>query len=112
MSLDPRIGVLNSGKFYCFPKGNGQPEFIGTREEVETILGIRPAVAKSAKIRRYKVTVTPKIATYAGSWRGEEYSVEVDAHNNSEAITKVRQQRNAEEGRYGVRATYRAQVIK
>lgn len=45
MSLDPRIGMLNSGKFYCFPDGHGKPEFIGTLEEVEAALGLRPAVA-------------------------------------------------------------------
>lgn len=40
MHLDPRIGMLNNGKFYCFPNGNGKPEFMGTLEEVETALGI------------------------------------------------------------------------
>lgn len=44
MPLDSRIGMMNSGKFYCFPEGNGKPEFIGTLEEVEAALGIRPAV--------------------------------------------------------------------
>ena len=43
MDLDPRIGVLNSGKFYCFPHGNGKPELVGTLEEVEVALGLRRA---------------------------------------------------------------------
>lgn len=42
MNLDPRIGMLNSGKFYCFPNGNGQPEFMGSLEEVEVALGLCP----------------------------------------------------------------------
>lgn len=58
MRLDPRIGTLNSGKFYCFPNGNGQPEFMGTREEVEAALGlpstpVAPAVlAEAAPVSR------------------------------------------------------------
>ncbi|MBP8275284.1 MAG: hypothetical protein KAX55_00125 [Propionivibrio sp.] len=45
MNLDPRIGKLNGGKFYCFPDGYGKPEFIGTLEEVGSVLGLSPAVA-------------------------------------------------------------------
>lgn len=41
--LDPRIGVLNSGRFYAFVNGYDRPEFTGTREEVEVALGIRIA---------------------------------------------------------------------
>lgn len=50
MSLDPRIGKLNSGKFYCFPNGYDQPEFIGSLEEVEAALGLRaePPAPKAA----------------------------------------------------------------
>lgn len=50
MSLDPRIGMLNSGKFYCFPDGHGKPEFIGTLEEVEIALGLRPAVPQEVPV--------------------------------------------------------------
>lgn len=58
VSLDPRIGMLTSGKFYCFPKGAGQPEFEGTLDEVEAALGIRreppvlAVVPKSASSNR------------------------------------------------------------
>lgn len=38
--LDPRIGMLNSGKFYAFAHGNGMPETVGTLQEVEQALGI------------------------------------------------------------------------
>lgn len=48
MALDPRIGMLNSGKFYCFPNGNGKPELMGTLEEVEVALGIRSAITVPA----------------------------------------------------------------
>lgn len=65
MALDPRIGMLNSGKFYCFPNGNGNPELVGTFEEVEIALGIRPAVTAPAALahsanneRLWSVTLT------------------------------------------------------
>lgn len=48
MRLDPRIGMLNSGKFYCFPNGNGKPEFMGTLEEVEAALGLPSTMATPA----------------------------------------------------------------
>ena len=38
--LDTRIGMLNSGKFYAYVRGYGEPETVGTREEVEQALGI------------------------------------------------------------------------
>lgn len=38
--LDPRIGMLNSGKFYAFAHGAGMPETVGTLQEVEQALGI------------------------------------------------------------------------
>lgn len=57
--------MLNSGKFYCFPNGNGQPEFTGSLEEVEVALGLRtglPAPVALAKTvadnRRWTVRLT------------------------------------------------------
>jgi hypothetical protein len=50
MNLDPRIGKLNSGKFYCFPNGYDRPEFVGSLEEVEAVLGIRAESLAPAKI--------------------------------------------------------------
>ena len=53
--LDPRIGMLNSGKFYAYVHGNGKPETVGTLEEVERALGIfkeqtsAPASARTLK---------------------------------------------------------------
>lgn len=117
MNLDPRIGVLNGGKFYCFPNGHGKPEFIGTQEEVEIALGLRQSAAKEEKpakrqgeLRDYVVTITPRKITYAGSQTFGEYTVEVVARSNSEAITKARRERNDNEGRYGVPATFRAKL--
>ena len=40
-SLDPRIGVLSSGRFYVFALGYDKPETIGTLAEVEAALGLR-----------------------------------------------------------------------
>ena len=59
MLLDPRIGKLNSGLYYCYPEGHGKPELTGTLEEIEAALGLCPAtvvapevVAKGARILR------------------------------------------------------------
>lgn len=38
--LDPRIGMLSSGKFYAFAHGPGKPETVGTLQTVEQALGI------------------------------------------------------------------------
>lgn len=112
--LDPRIGQLNGGKFYCFPNGYGQPELIGSREEIEVALGLRRRVAasKPKPSRRYLVTVTPVLHYYIGAWQSGEYTVEVDATSRSEAIAIVRRQRNENEGRHRVRANFSAVLAK
>jgi len=43
--LDPRIGMLSSGKFYAFAHGLAKPETVGTLQEVELALGIYKAHA-------------------------------------------------------------------
>lgn len=40
-NLDPRIGMLNSGKFYAFVNGYDKPETVGSLEQVEAALGLR-----------------------------------------------------------------------
>lgn len=40
-NLDPRIGMLGSGRYYAFVNGHGAPETIGTLPEIEAALGIR-----------------------------------------------------------------------
>jgi len=117
MNHDPRIGKLNSGKFYCFQDGHGKPEFIGSLEEVEVALGLRQPIARESKpakkqgeLRDYIVTITPRRITYAGCATFGEYAVEVVARSNNDAITTARRERNESEGRYGVPATYRARL--
>lgn len=112
MLLDPRIGILNGGKFYCFPRGYHNPEFKGSLAEVEHALGLSKSSApvKAAGNRMFIVTVTPTVVTYAGCSAFGEYTIEVYAANQSAAISKARQERNLEEGRHGVKATYRAKL--
>lgn len=119
--LDPRIGVLNSGRFYCFPRGYSAPELIGTLEEVEAALGLsgqgkeakKPTKNRpGAEVRAYVVTVTPAMVTYSGGRRDGEYTVEVRAASASEAVKQVRAERRDNEGRYGVRVTYKARLAK
>lgn len=80
-------------------------------EEVEQVLGIRKNTQKK-NLRQYVVTVIPSIVAYAGGWKGDSYDVEVSASSHTNAITKVRQQRNESEGRYAVPCQYRVKVLK
>ncbi|WP_199028810.1 hypothetical protein [Ralstonia sp. ASV6] len=123
MNLDPRIGLLSSGKFYTFPNGPHKPEFIGTLEEVEARLGLPESCAEEAQpvklrsLRDFEVTVKPKVVAHSGGgWSGAsqtfgEYTVRVSARTHSDAITKVRQERNEQEGRHGIKANFRAKRI-
>lgn len=118
MALDPRIGLLNSGRAYAFVQGYDKSEFVGTVDEVTLALGLTlaegardtPAQAHRA-LRTFRVEVAPRLLTYAGSATFGPYTVTVTARSHSEAITQVRQARNAQEGRYGVPARYRATVV-
>lgn len=127
-TLDPRIGVLNSGVHYAFVNGYHQPEFKGTREEVERELGIRapaPTDTPSSlhktsekrerstikKLHEYEVTVTPTVVSYAGLTLLDAYVVSVFAATNAAAISAARKQRRESEGRYAVPASYRAKRV-
>ncbi len=54
--LDPRIGMLTSGKFYAFAHGYDKPETVGTLEEVEAALGFRKPAKQTKKIWNVKLT--------------------------------------------------------
>jgi hypothetical protein len=115
MNLDPRIGKLISGQFYCFAQGYANPETIGTLREVEVALGIRESFSfpVTKALRKFEVTVTPVMLTYGSHGVNGEYKVEVYAKNRNAAITEVRQKHNeVEGGRFGVLATYRAVLAK
>lgn len=45
--LDPRIGMLNSGRFYAFADGLDKPETIGTLAEVQGALGLKPSASQA-----------------------------------------------------------------
>lgn len=66
MNLDPRIGVLNNGRYYAFVDGHGLPEFVGTLEEVEVKLGIRAATPEPA---------APTVATEPSTSRERTWDV-------------------------------------
>ncbi len=44
--LDPRIGMLSSGRFYAFADGLDKPETIGTLAEVQGALGLKEAAGQ------------------------------------------------------------------
>lgn len=112
MNLDPRIGMLNSGKFYCFPKGHGQPEFIGTLEDVEAALCLRkqPAVpvAKAEKLKTWNV----KLSFQYPAWdevNGVAYP-DIQARSKAEA-NSIARRRASDDGHLGGgkgRATFTA----
>lgn len=120
MRLDPRIGTLNTGKFYAYPNdAYDKPPVIGTLEQVETALGLRqPAQAKKQKSqnqwRDYIVTVTPQFKVYCGDWSNGEYTTTVYARSHAEAIKKEREEYNDREGRGpdGVPAKFKARLAK
>lgn len=112
--LDPRIGALSSGRFYCFPDGYAAPVFEGSRAEVEQRLQITPASPASSSARpaalpsrAYVVTVRPRYKLHAGGWASEPYTVTVNATNRDEAIQQVRRQ--YEDSRINP-ATFRARL--
>lgn len=111
--LDPRIGTLNSGRFYAFAHGYDKPETVGTLAEVEAALGlIRQTAAQAARttrpaVRTFTVTITPNVLTW---YAPEAYEVEVDAATHAEAIKAARADRFEVEGRHGIAATYRARL--
>ena len=113
-NLDPRIGTLNSGKFYAFANGYDQPETVGTLAEVEAALGLRAAPAKARKtalVRTYTVTATLKFAYYTSAGLTSGYEVEVVAKNKAEAISKARPLvRRMGWDRHEGPLTYRAEV--
>lgn len=114
-ALDPRIGELNGGQFYCYPHGYDQSEFRGTRQECEVALGlIKPPVPVqgASNLKLYRVTVTPSMTVYSGAWRGDAYAIEVLAESRDKAIAIVREQRRLQDGRHGVPVTYRAKRIQ
>lgn len=117
--MDARIGqLIRDGKpiFYAFPRGYGQPPVEGNLAQVEMALGLR-AGAKERKtapakrqLRKYLVTVTPSIVTYSGTHASDEYTLSMWAYSRSEAISKAREQRRENEGRYAVKATFKARL--
>ena len=91
MNLDPRIGTLNSGKFYAYVNGYHAEPVTGTLAEVETALALRKA---TPKVRTFLVTVTPGVV----SWNVRQYQVEIDARDRNEAIRRARSQYNENVG--------------
>lgn len=92
MNIDPRIGSLNSGKFYAYVNGYDKPGFVGSLQEVEAKLGLRrmPSKAASAVLNSWNV----KLNFQYPSWdeiNGIDY-LEVIAESKSKAIARVRRQ--------------------
>ncbi|MBN3744724.1 hypothetical protein G3N96_04650 [Burkholderia sp. Se-20373] len=116
--LDPRIGMLNSGKFYAFVNGYDRPETIGTLEEVETALGLRKVtnVRRARKSLRgqafktYNVHMTfefPAWDEVDGYWYDG-----IAARNKSEANKKARGKAEADGHTVGKRVWFKAAEVE
>jgi hypothetical protein len=60
----------------------------------------------------YRVTITPKVIMYSGSYVGGEYSVDVYAKDSKDAVSKARRQRTDQEGRMAGTATFKATRVE
>jgi hypothetical protein len=122
-SLDPRIGTLNSGRFYAFANGYDQPAVEGTRAEVERALGITPTsevspaviakdAAKKRTLKDFEVTCTPRENQKA--WNDHEYKQIVMAKDRNEAIKKAREKHVENNGpsKYETTYDFKARVVR
>ncbi len=117
--MDARIGQLmrnGTPLYYAYPQGFNAPPVEGTLAQVEAALemAIPSAQRKTAPAKRplrcYRVTVSPSITVYSGAHTGDEYTLIVWANSRNEAIRQAREQRRENEGRYAVKATFRARL--
>lgn len=104
--MDPRIGKLLDGSFYCFPNGYDQPEVRGSLATVTAAL--RPRNESAKTLKTYVVTVTPIVIVYTGLHCGGAYEETVMAPSRDVAISIARKHRFENEGRLAVRASFRA----
>lgn len=118
--LDPRIGMLNGGRFYAFLDGYDKPETTGPLEEIQRALAAlddgRPVtalvvVAKPVRaLRDFAVTITPRVTTYSGSSTIGEHTVTITARTAAEAVSEARRRYREAEGRERVPATFTAKL--
>jgi len=109
--LNPRIGYLNSGRFYAYV-GVERREVMGTREVVEAALGLAPAaslinVCARRVMRDYIVHVSPKVT----SWNVEPYYVTIVARDRDDAIAQARAEYRETCQWTNGPATYRARLV-
>lgn len=112
--LDPRIGTLNSGKFYAFVNGYGKPETIGSLEQVEAALGLR--VAPVSRPAKKSLVWDVKLTFQYPAWdetTGIDYPGIV-AKSKSEANANARQEASRDGHLYGGkgRVTFTATKLK
>lgn len=100
-NLDPRIGMLNSGKFYAFVNGYDKPETTGSLEQVEAALGLRlaPASLPAVKFSVWDVKLTFQYPAWDET-TGIDYPGIV-AKNKSEANANARRQASRDGHLYG-----------
>lgn len=119
--MDPRIGMMNNGKFYAFVHGPDEPETVGTVEEVEIALGIRQSLAAQANVQGSSEPVSRnlwnvKLTFQFPAWDeggGIDYA-DIEANSKSEAnrIARKLAERDGHLGSGKGRATFTATEAK
>lgn len=108
-AIDPRIGLLNSGRHYAFVNGYDQPETVGTRAEVERALGIlthgvEKQKTKSSESSQWNVTMLFEYPAWDEVdgivYRG------ISATSKSDAARQVRKQAEIDGHACGGRGRY------
>lgn len=111
--MDPRIGKLNSGKYYAYVNGYNQEPVEGTLEQVEVALGIREVVsvakAKKPAMKVYNVLLTFEYP----AWDEKEGILYRDICGSSkkDAIAQVRRMASDDGHAVGGRGKYWLKAI-
>lgn len=90
--LDPRIGVLNSGRYYAYVNGHQNEPVMGTLAEVSQALGLILAPAAARRGKGELLTYNVKMTFQHPAWdevAGIDYEGIV-ASSKSEANKKAR----------------------
>lgn len=100
-TLDPRIGILNSGIHYAYINGYSAEPFMGTRQEVEAHLF-------PAKETKKTDTYTVILRFQYPAWDEKDgiHYPDIPARSKSEAIRIARQKAEADGHAIGGRGRY------
>jgi hypothetical protein len=90
--MDPRIGKLNSGKYYAYVNGYNQEPVEGTLEQVEVALGIREVVSVAAPMKQEGKVYNVLLTFQYPAWDEKEGILyrDIYASSKSDAVAQAR----------------------